>query len=128
MPVIFTLFISYGSAFLLNSRSIYKGALRSKNIPVLNKEIPKQNRDVKAVQIMSANPCKLKFVCKVEQVWQFLKETSFNGFPVINSAGIPTGIIERDALITLLEKKAWYCQKNPEHNETEEDIDDSRSI
>lgn len=41
LPIIFTLFISYGVGFLLNARSIYKGALRSKNIPILNKSIPK---------------------------------------------------------------------------------------
>jgi H+/Cl- antiporter ClcA len=48
LPVIFTLFVSYGSGFLLNSRSIYKGALRSKNIPVLNKSIPRVNRGLLA--------------------------------------------------------------------------------
>jgi len=41
LPITFTLFISYGVGFLLNSRSIYKGALRSKNIPIINKGIPK---------------------------------------------------------------------------------------
>jgi chloride channel 7 len=35
MPIIFTLFIAYGSGRLLISKSVYLGAMRSKNIPVL---------------------------------------------------------------------------------------------
>jgi len=41
LPIIFTIFFSYGSGFILMPRSIYKGAIRSKNIPILNKSIPK---------------------------------------------------------------------------------------
>jgi H+/Cl- antiporter ClcA len=41
LPIIFTIFISYGSGFILMPRSIYKGALRQKNIPILNKSLPK---------------------------------------------------------------------------------------
>jgi H+/Cl- antiporter ClcA len=59
LPVIFTLFCSYGSGFLLNSRSIYKGALRSKNIPIINKEIPKINRGIKVAKMMQPEPAKL---------------------------------------------------------------------
>lgn len=35
LPIIFTLFSSYGAGTLLINKSIYLGALRSKNIPVL---------------------------------------------------------------------------------------------
>lgn len=35
LPIIFTLFASYGIGNLLINKSIYLGALRSKNIPVL---------------------------------------------------------------------------------------------
>jgi H+/Cl- antiporter ClcA len=48
LPIIFTLFTSFGSGFLLNNRSIYKGALRAKNIPILNKLIPQCNRYLNA--------------------------------------------------------------------------------
>jgi H+/Cl- antiporter ClcA len=59
LPVIFTLFCSYGSGFLLNSRSIYKGALRTKNIPIINKEVPKVNRNKLASEIMIGEPARL---------------------------------------------------------------------
>jgi H+/Cl- antiporter ClcA len=48
LPIIFTLFSSYGAASILISKSIYAGALRSKNIPVLGKSIPKVNRNLNA--------------------------------------------------------------------------------
>lgn len=35
LPIIFTLFASYGAGTLLINKSIYLGALRSKNIPVI---------------------------------------------------------------------------------------------
>jgi CBS domain-containing protein len=108
LPVIFTLFCSYGAGFLLNSRSIYKGALRSKNIPIINKEVPKVNRNKKAFEIMTGEPARLQFVTTVEQVWHYLKNSKYNGYPVVNSDGQPIGIIDRDALVTLIEKKGWY--------------------
>ena len=40
LPIIFTLFASYGAGTLLINKSIYLGALRSKNIPVLGQKIP----------------------------------------------------------------------------------------
>jgi len=66
LPIIFTLFTSYGSGFILNSRSIYKGALRAKSIPILNKSIPKCNLNLTAPEIMTPNPVFFKFVCTVE--------------------------------------------------------------
>lgn len=44
LPIIFTLFASYGMGSLLINKSIYLSALRSKNIPLLSKDIPKENR------------------------------------------------------------------------------------
>lgn len=37
LPIIFTLFVSYGSGTLLINKSIYLSALRGKNIPLLSK-------------------------------------------------------------------------------------------
>ncbi len=48
LPIIFTLFSSYGVGTILINKSIYAGALRSKNIPVLGKSIPKQNKNLNA--------------------------------------------------------------------------------
>ena len=66
LPIIFTLFTSYGSGFILNSRSIYKGALRTKNIPIINKSIPKCNRHLTTEKIMSAPVIFFNFMVEVE--------------------------------------------------------------
>lgn len=108
LPIIFTLFMSYGSGVILQSRSIYKGALRSKNIPILNKSVPKANRNILATKIMTAPPIHFNFIATVEQVYYQLDHSKFSGFPVVNSTGQVIGIIERDSLIALIEKHAWY--------------------
>lgn len=87
LPIIFTLFTSYGAGSLLINKSIYLGALRSKNIPVLQKRIPKKNRQLKAFNFMGAPVVKFKSIEKVEDVFYQLKNTKYNGFPVCNQKG-----------------------------------------
>lgn len=43
IPIIFALFVSYGVGGIF-SRSLYAGTLRAKNIPLLEKNVPKVNR------------------------------------------------------------------------------------
>jgi hypothetical protein len=87
LPIIFTLFTSYGSASILQNRSIYKGALRSKNIPILNKSVPKCNIDLPTTKFMSSPVIHFNYIDTVEKVYYHLSNSSFNGFPVVNSAG-----------------------------------------
>lgn len=69
---------------------------------------------------MSAPPIFFNFIAKVEQVYYQLANTSYNGFPVVNSAGQPIGIIERDTLITMLAKYCWYKMPDEVDNMTED--------
>jgi H+/Cl- antiporter ClcA len=55
LPMIFALFVSYGVGSLF-TRSLYKGILRTKNIPLLDKAIPKLNRNKTAYDLMSSLP------------------------------------------------------------------------
>jgi hypothetical protein len=48
------------------------------------------------------------FVAKVSEVYKQLANTTYNGFPVMNSKGQPIGIIERDTLVVVLGKHCWY--------------------
>lgn len=48
------------------------------------------------------------FIAKVADIFYQLEYTTYSGFPVTNKHGRPIGIVERDVLITLIEKKAWY--------------------
>jgi len=108
LPIIFTLFVSYGGGSLLINKSIYLSALRTKNIPLLTKKIPKQNRHLKTENLMASPVRFFHFIVKVRDVFYQLANTSFNGFPVVNSYGRVVGIAERDVLITLIQHKAWY--------------------
>ena len=69
LPIIFTLFTSYGVGALCIAKSIYGGGLRAKNIPVLNKRIPKINRHLVANNFMSAPPISFSFLETVEKVY-----------------------------------------------------------
>ena len=53
LPIIFTLFISYGTGAILINKSIYLSALRSKNIPILGKSPPSLNKSLTAFNIMN---------------------------------------------------------------------------
>lgn len=87
LPIIFTLFSSYGSGFILNSRSIYKGALRMKNIPIINKSVPEVNRNIQTQSFMASPVISFNFIESIEKVFYQLSNTSINGFPVTNSNG-----------------------------------------
>jgi H+/Cl- antiporter ClcA len=65
LPIIFTLFISYGTGTLLINKSTYLSALRSKNIPLLGKSAPRCNRKLPAYKIMSKPVRSFHFVVKV---------------------------------------------------------------
>lgn len=68
LPIIFTLFCSYGAGTLLINKSIYSSALRSKNIPVLGKSVPRENRNLLAQEIMSAPCSQFNFLVSVSEV------------------------------------------------------------
>lgn len=68
LPIVFTLFVSYGSGTLLINKSIYLSAIRTKNIPMLSKHIPKENRNKLASQVMSAPVRSFNFIVKVMDV------------------------------------------------------------
>lgn len=72
LPIIFTLFASYGAGNLLINKSIYLGALRSKNIPVLGKKIPSCNRHLEARNFMTVPVTSFKFLEKVGNVYFYL--------------------------------------------------------
>ena len=111
LPIIFTLFISYGTGTILINKSVYLSAIRSKNIPLLGKSAPSLNRSLTAFNIMHSPVVTFNFIIKVSQAYDILERTTHSGFPVLNSFGRPIGIIERDILITMIEYQAWYYRE-----------------
>ena len=108
MPIIFTLFVAYGIGYGAISKSVYTSAMRSKNIPLLNKSPPEDCKSMQAFSIMHTPVISFKFIAPVHEVYRYLENTEHSGFPVVNSAGRPVGIIERDALIAMIRHKVWY--------------------
>ena len=108
LPIIVTLFTSYGTGAILINKSIYLSALRVKNIPLLEKSAPKKNVNIPALKVMSCPVVHFNFIAQVKEVYFHLSHTTFNGFAVVNTYGRAIGIIERDTLIALIKKKAWY--------------------
>ncbi len=68
---------------------------------------------------MTSPPICFNFIAKVQDVYYQLELTTHNGFPVINKTGYLVGVIERDVLITLIQKAGWYFPneyKKPQTN------------
>lgn len=66
LPIIFTLFISYGTGTILINKSVYLSAIRAKNIPLLGKSAPSLNKSLTAFNIMHAPVVTFPFIVKVE--------------------------------------------------------------
>jgi len=69
LPIIFTLFASYGTGTILINKSIYLSALRTKNIPLLGKDVPKMNRKLLSQNIMSAPAICFSFITNVKDAY-----------------------------------------------------------
>jgi chloride channel 7 len=108
MPIIFTLFVAYGIGYGAISKSVYSSAMRSKNIPLLNKSPPEDCKEMAAFNLMHSPVISFNFIVPVHEVYRFLENTEYNGFPVLNGSLRPVGIIERDALIVMIKHKVWY--------------------
>ena len=60
---------------------------------------------------MSQNTVNLNLVATVENIYQALK-TSHHGFPVVNSSGRVVGLIPKNFLMILINKRAFYGSNN----------------
>lgn len=70
LPIIFTLFISYGTGTILINKSVYLSAIRMKNIPLLGKSAPSLNRSLTAFNIMHSPVVTFPFIAKVDKVYE----------------------------------------------------------
>jgi CBS domain-containing protein len=108
MPIIFTLFVAYGIGYGAISKSVYSSAMRSKNIPLLKRSPPDDCKSMNAGALMNSHVISFNFIAPVHEVYRYLENTEHSGFPVLNSASRPVGIIERDSLIAMIKHKVWY--------------------
>lgn len=106
IPIVFAILVAYvvGGIF---QKSIYINAVRFKNIPFLVEHAPRASSYVKAEDMMKGNVKTLHFKAEVSKIGEYLKETSYNGFPVVNTQGSLVGMINRDYLHVLLKNRCW---------------------
>ena len=112
IPIVLTLFVSYGFGYISIKKSVYTSAMRTKNIPLLQRSPPKESRNMTAFNIMHANVITFNFITKVREVYRMLENTEHSAFPVMNNQDRPVGLIERDAIIAMIENKCWYFRES----------------
>lgn len=55
IPIILTLFVSFGFGYIFIKKSVYTSAMRTKNIPLLQRSPPKKNNNMIAFNLMKPN-------------------------------------------------------------------------
>ena len=84
LPIVFSLFISFAVGRLFN-RSLYSVSLIFKGVPFLVERVPYFNRNLKAEAVMSRNVQSLPKKAKVTAIVDVLRDTNFNGFPIVEN-------------------------------------------
>jgi len=107
LPMTFCLFTSYGVGSFF-TRSLYSGYMRSKQIPILRKDIPPDNKDVKAETIMNTPVKSFQIIESVQNVLTQIQTSSFQVWPILNSKGRIIGTINKQTLIAMVEHDCWY--------------------
>ena len=76
-------------------------------MPILKKEVPKCNREIRAEQIMAKKVVSIKSVDTVKRIFEALK-SPHHGFPVLNMSGQVIGLMPKNYLIVLILKRCYY--------------------
>jgi hypothetical protein len=71
---------------------------------------PSSTKDTRADKLMSSNILALPTLADMKSIKAALF-TSHQGFPVFNTAGNLVGLISKQILVPLVEKKAFYNRK-----------------
>ena len=68
------------------TRGLYDRAVRAKQMPILKKEVPFKNREIRAENIMAVNPIYLRSVDTVKRIHDAIK-SPHHGVPIVNMSG-----------------------------------------
>ena len=101
LPIIFALFVSFAVSGIFN-KSMYVNAVRSKNYPFLNENVPMCNELITAEQIMSMPVVTLHPKSSVSDIYRVLSDNPFDGYPITNSCNQVIGLIGRHSLLVIL--------------------------
>ena len=83
-------------------------------MPILKKDVPAVNAQKRAEEIMNPKVISLRSVDTVKQIHQALK-SPHHGFPVLNLNGQVIGLIPKNFLYVILEKRSFYAHASQKH-------------
>lgn len=89
------------------TRSLYERAIRGKQIPMINGDVPPPCRMQIAENIMSKKLVTIQNVAKLADIKRAI-ETNHHAFPVLNSKGNFVGLMPRNFLLVLIEERHFY--------------------
>jgi hypothetical protein len=78
-----------------------------KQMPVLMERVYKDCKQIEAAVVMAKETISLPSIADMSSIETALT-SSHAAFPVLNTEGNLVGMMPRNILIRLLEKKAWY--------------------
>ena len=107
VPLILTIIVANQTGYIF-TRSLYQRATRGKQMPIISDKIPGPCKNLKAGDIMAANPLVLKGVSTVAEVINALEGNNHHAFPLVNKSKMLIGIIPRNFMMVLIREKAWY--------------------
>ena len=106
LPMTFAIFTARVVGNLITN-SLYDRALRAKNMCFLRREAPKETKNLLASVVMSKDLVTIPTIANMDACKKAL-ETDHAAFPVVNTAGKLVGLIPKNFIIKVLEKKAFY--------------------
>lgn len=113
MPVLVTVAVANFTGQFF-TRGLYDRAVRAKQMPILKKDVPAVNAQKRAEEIMNPKVISLRSVDTVKQIHQALK-SPHHGFPVLNLNGQVIGLIPKNFLYVILEKRSFYAHASQKH-------------
>ena len=90
-------------------------------MPFLRAKVPRTTKYLKASAIMAKDPIMLPSIANMEQCKRAL-QSHHNAYPVVNTAGRLVGLIPKNIVVAILEKKHFYDKDNIDNSKMMEDI------
>ena len=77
-------------------------------MPIITDKIPGPCTNLRAGDIMSSNPIKLKYLSTMEEIRKAIEDNNHHAFPLVNDEDRLVGIIPRNFIIVIIKEKAFY--------------------
>ena len=101
------------------TRSLYERAVRGKQMPILTKHVPHQNKFLRAEKLMNPNVVSLKAVETVENIARAINNYTHHGFPIVNADERAVGYISQNFLVVLLRNRKFYNKTEVEQRNSQ---------